>query len=787
MTAGAWAGPRNGLNCRLQYIDYTLWQRRRLGDLDDGGSLIAAQLAYWQDALAGMPERLQLPTDRPYPPVAEQHGANVTVEWPAHLQKRVREVARDHNSTSFMVVQAALAVLLSRVSASSDVAVGFPIAGRRDPALDDLVGFFVNTLVLRVDLDGDPTVAELVARVRRRSLAAYEHQDVPFEVLVERLNPTRSLTHHPLVQVLLAWQNLPGHGNNDPAAGLTLGDLQVSQMPIETHTARTDLSFSLTERFTDTGEPAGIGGTVEFRTDVFDTATVESLSERFERVLEAMVADPGRRLSSIDVLDNAEHVRLQELGNRAVLTAAAQTAVSVTELFAEHVQRRPDAVAVSGAGHRLSYRELDEAANRLGNLLIGHGAGPGACVALLMDRSAEAVVAMLAILKAGAAYLAIDPALPDARIAFLLTDAAPSTVITTASLRSRLDSHDVVILDIDDPDICHQPATAPPAPHPDDIAYLIYTSGTTGTPKGVAVSHRNLTHLAASTPAALPTEQVWTQCHSYAFDFSVWEIWATLLGGGRLVIVTPEVASSPPDFHALILREQVNVLTQTPSAAAALNPEGLESVALLLGGEACPAEVVDQWAPGRTVINAYGPTEITVYASMSAPLTPDSGAAPIGAPVTTAAVFVLDQWLRPVPVGVVGELYIAGRGVALGYHGRPALTGSRFVACPFGGPGTRMYRTGDLVRWRPDGQLHYLGRADEQVKIRGYRIELGEVQTALAGPRRRRPGRRHRPPRPPRHHPSRRVLHRNRKPRHGTQPTGPTTTRLHGSRRRRRP
>ena len=257
----------------VQYVDYTLWQRAQLGDLADSHSPIAAQLAYWVDALAGMPEHLQLPTDRPYPPVADQRGATVAVDWPAELQQRIREVAGEHNATSFMVVQAALAVLLSRLGASSDVAVGFPIAGRRDPALDALVGFFVNTLVLRVDLAGDPTVAELLGQVRRRSLAAYDHQDVPFEVLVERLNPTRSLTHHPLVQVMLAWQNLPGHHTDDPAAGLlALGDLQVTQMPIDTHTARMDLLLNLAEQFIDAGEPAGIRGAVEFRTDVFDAA-----------------------------------------------------------------------------------------------------------------------------------------------------------------------------------------------------------------------------------------------------------------------------------------------------------------------------------------------------------------------------------------------------------------------------------------------------------------------------------------------------------------------------------
>ncbi len=307
----------------VQYADYTLWQRAHLGDLDDSDSLIAAQLAFWEDTLAGMPERLVLPTDRPYPPVADQRGATIAVEWPAELQRRVRGVAGEHNATSFMVMQAALAVLLSKLSASDDVAVGFPIAGRRDPALDELVGFFVNTLVLRVDLTGDPTFAQLLEQVRQRSLAAYEHQDVPFEVLVERLNPTRSLTNHPLVQVLLGWQNFGWQDSN--AAGLALGDVRITPMPVDTQTARMDLAFSLSERFTEAGAPAGIGGMAEFRTDVFDAASIQALIERWRRVLEAMIADPTRRLSSMDLLDEAEHARLDALGNRAVLTQAGSS------------------------------------------------------------------------------------------------------------------------------------------------------------------------------------------------------------------------------------------------------------------------------------------------------------------------------------------------------------------------------------------------------------------------------------------------------------------------------
>ncbi|HEY0226171.1 MAG TPA: condensation domain-containing protein, partial [Mycobacterium sp.] len=435
----------------VQYADYTLWQRAQFGDIGDHASPIATQLAYWEEALAGMPERLQLPSDRPYPLVADYRGASVDVEWPPEIQEAVRAVARAHDATSFMVMQAAMAVLLSKLCATSDVAVGFPVAGRRDAALDELVGFFINRLVLRVEVAGDPTVADVLAQVRQRSLAAYEHQDVPFDVLVERLNPTRALSHHPLVQVALAWQNLPGQ-HIDPSARLALGDLQIEQMPLDTHTARMDLMFSLAERWTESGEPAGISGAVEFRTDVFDAASIEALIQRLERVVVAMAADTSRRLSSIDVVDEREHARLDEIGNRAVLTEAT-TPVSIPELFAAQSRRTPETVAISCTGRSITYRELDEASNRLAHKLIEYGVGPGKCVALLFFRSAEAIAAMLAVLKSGAAYLPIDPAMPDVRIDFTIGDAAPVAALTTAELAERLDGYPVRVIDVNDPDL----------------------------------------------------------------------------------------------------------------------------------------------------------------------------------------------------------------------------------------------------------------------------------------------------------------------------------------------
>ena len=713
----------------VQYADYTLWQRSLLGELDDHTSRVAEQLAYWLDALTGMPAQMDLPTDRPFPQVADYRGGSVEVSWPAEIQRGVNDLARTHNVTSFMVMQAALSVLLSKIGASNDVAVGFPIAGRSDPALNDLVGFFVNTLVLRVDLNGDPAIADVLAQVRARSLAAYEHQDVPFEVLVDRISPTRSLSRHPLVQVMLAWQNFAGHH-----VETVLGDVTATPLTTETHTARVDLTFSLAEKWDQDGNPAGIGGAVEFRTDVFDPATIEKLVDRFARVLTAITTDADQPVSAVELVDIGELARLDEWGHRAILSQSLSALPAIPELFDRQVMRTPDAVAISFEGRSLSYREVEEAANRLAHLLIAQGAGPGQSVALLMPRSAEAVVTILAVLKSGAAYVPMDPAHPDARIGFILGDAAPVLAVTTPQLAERLIGSGVSIVISDDARAADHPCTAPPLPAADDTVHIIYTSGTTGAPKGVAVTHRNVVRLfdALEVGLRMLPGQTWTQCHSLAFDYSVWEIWGPLLHGGRLVVVPDSVTRTADDLHTLVISERVDLLSQTPSALAALSPEGLESVSVMVAGETCPVDVARRWAGGRLMINGYGPTETTVYATISAPLNPDSALVPIGLPVPGAALFVLDQYLRPVPEGVLGELYVAGSGVALGYVRRAGLTASRFVACPFADDGRRMYRTGDLVRWGADGQLQYLGRADEQVKIRGFRIELGEVQAALA-------------------------------------------------------
>ena len=731
----------------VQYVDYTMWQRARLGELADADSRIAGELAYWEDALAGMPEQLQLPTDRPYPLVADYRGAWLGVEWPAELQQQVAQVARDNNATSFMVIQTALAVLLSNISANSDVAVGFPIAGRSDAALDELVGFFVNTLVLRVDLTGNPTFADLLAQVRRRSLSAYEHQDVPFEVLVDRLKPTRSMAHHPLVQVVLAWQNFGWQA--DDAAGLSLGDLQVEPMAVDTKTARMDLTFNLAERWNEAGDPAGIGGGVEFRTDVFDAASIQDLVDRLQRVLVEMTADPTQRMSTLDVLDAAEHARLDQVGNRAALTQSVSIPESIASMFASQALRTPDAMAVTFDGSSMTYRELDEAATRAAHVLASRGAGPGQRVALLLPRSAEAIVAMVAVVKTGATYVPIDPSVPEARRQFVLGDAKPIAAVTTAALAGLLDGQALSVIDISDlVDPAVNAVAVLPGPQADDIAYIIYTSGTTGTPKGVVIPHRNVIHLLQTLDADMDMSgRVWSQCHSLAFDFSVWEIWGALLYGGRVVVVPDAVVRSPEDLYALLVSQQIGVLSQTPSAfyalqtADAAHPElaaQLKLEAVVFGGEALEPQRMRSWLEHHPdsprLINMYGITETTVHASFREIVAGDvdSVVSPIGVPLGHLGFFVLDTLLRPVPPGVVGELYVAGAGVADGYIGRAGLSSTRFVACPFGEPGARMYRTGDLMAWGADGELRYMGRSDEQVKIRGYRIELGEIQAALS-------------------------------------------------------
>ncbi|HTX95536.1 MAG TPA: amino acid adenylation domain-containing protein, partial [Mycobacterium sp.] len=668
----------------------------------------------WHDTLAGLDTPTLLG-----PPGRSRSGPRAVASdhLPAEITRAIIELARSQHTTVNTVLQAAWAQLLMRLTGRHDVVFGTAVSGRpvELPGAESMVGLLINTVPVRATTTPATTTAELLKQLHRGHQHTLDHEHLALNEI------HRVSGHDQLFDTLFVYENYPV----DTTAMAGTDGLSITEF-----TGRETNHYPLTLQATPGSE---LGIRAEYDTDIFDPQTIDTLLKRLHRVLEAMTTRPHTRLSSTDTLDPAERTRLDDIGNRAILTQPAPTRVSIPELFATHVTRTPQAIAIRHTGRSLTYRELDEASNRLAHLLIEYGARPGQCVALLFPRSAETVAAILAVLKTGAAYLPIDPMQPHARIEFMLGDAAPIAVVTTRELQSRLDGCGVTVIDAADPRIGDQPSTAVPSPSPDDVAYIIYTSGTTGVPKGVAVTQHNVTQLFDSldTGIALGPEQVWTQFHSYAFDFSVWEVWGALLFGGRLVVVPETVARSPKDFHALLISEHVSVLTQTPSAVSGLSPEGLQSVALVIGAEACPPALADLWAPGRVMINVYGPTETTMWASKSA-LTAGSGVPPIGSPVAGAAFFVLDQALQLVAPGVVGELYVAGRGVGVGYWRRAGLTAARFVACPFGPPGTRMYRSGDLVCWRPDGQLNYHGRADDQVKIRGYRIELGEIQAALA-------------------------------------------------------
>ncbi|MFF1789686.1 non-ribosomal peptide synthase/polyketide synthase [Kitasatospora sp. NPDC058243] len=686
----------------VTYGDYTLWQHEILGDEHDGDSLFARQVRYWSEELAGLPEQLQLPVDRPRPATMSYGGDLLELRIDAELHAALLGLARRSGASLFMVLQAALAALYTRLGAGTDIPIGSPIAGRTDEALDELVGFFVNTLVLRTDTSGDPSFGELLGRVRETALSAYAHQDVPFEHLVEVLNPSRSLSHHPLFQTGLVVQNAPG-------GDFRLPGMRVSGVSVLTGTARLDLTFGFAEEHGPDGAPAGLSGAVEYSTDLFDRSTVEALVARWTRLLAAVAAAPDQPIGGIELLSAEERRELLP----AVEGGAA--GVSLPELFAAQVAVVPDEVALVCGDAELTYRELNSRANRFAHALVARGVGPEQVVAVALPRSVESVVAVLGVLKAGAAYLPVDPAYPRARIDFMLADARPSVVVDDPAMvgdADRPDTDPVVALDVRYP------------------AYVIYTSGSTGRPKGVVVSHGGVSGLVAAQVERLgvaPGSRV-LQFASPSFDASFWDLCSALLTGATLVL-----APSGAPLEALTDRRlDVTHVTLPPSALAALDGADLAAGTLVVAGEACPPELVARWAPGRRMVNAYGPTETTVCATMSDPLAAGSGVPPIGRPVAGFRVYVLDERLRLVAPGVAGELYVAGPGLARGYLNRPSLTAGRFVACPFGAGGDRMYRTGDVVRRRADGELEYVGRADQQVKVRGFRVELGEVEAALA-------------------------------------------------------
>ncbi|MFE0652459.1 amino acid adenylation domain-containing protein [Streptomyces sp. NPDC059534] len=719
----------------VQYADYTLWQHELLGRAGEPGSLLGKQLDHWIKALDGMPDVLALPTDLTPSGEPSGHGGRVSFAWDPRLHRALRELAQDHGCTLFMVVHAALAALLTRLGAGHDIPIGVVSAGRDDPALDDLIGFFVNTLVLRTDTSGDPGFGELLGRVRESALEATEHGDLPFDRLVEELNPERAATRQPLFQVLLAFQN-------NAEAVWEFDGAATRPEQVVTGTAKADLSLSVTETVDEGGRPGELRGFLEYSADRFRPGTAKALLDRLLRVLRTAVADPERPVESYDVLLDGEEAVLLAEGD----ADGAEPAPTLVDLFEQCARQTPEAVAVVFEEQAVSYADLNADANRLAHVLAARGVGPETIVAGAAVRSVELLTAVLAVMKTGAAYLPVDPEYPAERIAYVLGDARPVLLLTTTGSTPEAGATaglPQLCLDGAETRAELRGACASNPAHAgrsgsrgrDGAAYVVYTSGSTGRPKGVVVPHSGLANLAAHQTRTLgvtPSSRV-LQFASPSFDAFFWEVAMTLSAGATLVMAPAARLRPGPELRDLVDEWRVTHLTLPPAVLSVLSPDALASAGtLVVAGEALPAEQVRRWSRGRTLINAYGPTETTVCASMSGPLA-GGGTPPIGRPVRGTRLYVLDERLRHVPPGVVGELYVAGAGVARGYLNRPAITAERFTADLYGPPGTRMYRTGDLVRRNNDGELEFVGRADEQTKVRGYRIEPGEVEAVLTG------------------------------------------------------
>ncbi|MFE3197914.1 amino acid adenylation domain-containing protein [Embleya sp. NPDC059237] len=707
----------------VQYKDYTLWQRQLLGDEGDPESITAVQLHHWREELSGAPQPVQLPLDRPRPTSAAHCGAHVDFRLEPELLARIGKLAADNGATAPMLAQAALAVLLHHLGAGNDLTIGSPIEGRADEQLDELIGFFANTWVLRADLSENPSFRDLLAQVRERALAAYDNQDVPFERLVELLAPDRTTSYQPLFQVMLAWQSAWSE--------IDMPGLRVTPLPVGTGTAKFDLFFNIVPN-----PSKGAYARLEYATELFEHSTAESFVDRYLRVLRQVVADPGKRLGEVDVLTDAERVRLTRLNETTVPVREA----TVAELVTAQVIRTPDATAVVCGQTTLSYRELNARADRLAAVLHAHGVRPDALVAVALPRSADLVVALLGVLKAGGAYLPIDPGYPAARVELLLDAADPALLLTdyeTAAVAKRR----APVLHLDDLNL---DGPVPPAPDvrigADNPAYVMFTSGSTGTPKGVAVTHacvvngvrdlRRITHVGPGSRMLAAT--------SVNFDVSVFEVFTALSAGACVEVVRDvlelaerdrwagsTISAVPAVFSALLDQ----IATEDPGSLR------LDVETIVFAGEALSADLVRRVHhrfPDVRVVNAYGQTESFYASTFTLPQQwAGTGAIPVGQPLANMRAYILGPELTPVPPGVVGELYVAGL-LARGYHRSGGATAERFVACPFGPAGARMYRTGDLARWDHKGRLNYAGRADTQIKVNGIRVEPTEIETVLA-------------------------------------------------------
>ncbi|MBJ9996589.1 amino acid adenylation domain-containing protein [Pseudomonas sp. S33] len=722
----------------IQYADYALWQRSWM----EAGEK-ERQLAYWTGLLGGEQPVLELPFDRPRPVRQSHRGAQFILELDIDLSQALRRVAQQEGATAFALLLASFQALLYRYSGQADIRVGVPIANRNRVETERLIGFFVNTQVLKADLDGRMGFDELLAQARQRALEAQAHQDLPFEQLVEALQPERSLSHNPLFQVLFNYQS-EARGNGQ---AFRFDELQMESVQFDSRTAQFDLTLDLTD------EEQRFCAVFDYATDLFDASTVERLAGHWRNLLRGIVANPRQRLGELPLLDAPERRQTLSEWNPAQRECAVQG--TLQQRFEEQARQRPQAVALILDEQRLSYGELNARANRLAHCLIARGVGADVPVGLALERSLDMLVGLLAILKAGGAYLPLDPAAPEERLAHILDDSGVRLLLTQGHLLEHLPRQaGVEVLAIDglvlDGYAESDPLTTLSA---DNLAYVIYTSGSTGKPKGTLLTHRNALRLFSATEAwfGFDERDVWTLFHSYAFDFSVWEIFGALLYGGRLVIVPQWVSRSPEDFYRLLCREGVTVLNQTPSAfkqlmAMACSADmATQQPALryvIFGGEALDLQSLRPWFQRfgdrqPQLVNMYGITETTVhvtYRPVSEADLKGGLVSPIGGTIPDLSWYILDRDLNPVPRGAVGELYIGRAGLARGYLRRPGLSATRFVPNPFpGGAGERLYRTGDLARFQADGNIEYIGRIDHQVKVRGFRIELGEIEAALAG------------------------------------------------------
>ncbi|AFZ11270.1 amino acid adenylation domain protein [Crinalium epipsammum PCC 9333] len=728
----------------IQYADFAVWQRQWLQ-----GKELENQLEYWTKQLGGDLPILNLPSDRARPAVQTFQGAVEKFVLPPKLTQALTELSQRQGATLFMALLAAFNILLYRYTGQEDILVGTPIANRQRQEIEKLIGLFTNTLVMRTDLSGTPTFKDLLVRVRETALGAYQHQDLPFEKLVEVLHPHRNLSHNPIFQVLFGLRNIA-------MPTLELPEVTLTPEELERKTSRFDLSLDLWE------EADGISGVFEYSTDLFEVSTIQRMAGHFQTLLESIVANPDCPIATLPLLTATEQQQILVDWNNTQTNYSENQCLH--QLIEQQAKKSPEKIAVVFADQEITYKELNQRANQLAHYLKKLGVKPEIPVGICVERSFDMVIGLLGILKAGGAYVPLDPAYANERLQFMLEDAQVQVLLTQKPLDIKTDGLETVYLDADWDKISQESVDNPVNEvTPDNLAYIIYTSGSTGKPKGVQVKHHSVVHLFVSTRPIFNFEEtdVWTVFHSYAFDFSVWEIWGALVNGSKLVIVPQKLTNSPAELYKLLCQEQVTVLNQTPSAIRQLIPyqnsgENCNLRIICCGGEALPADLASELLQWNIPLwNFYGPTEATVWAAINEVQFVESkeGAISIGRPLPNTQLYILDANLQPVPVGVLGELHIGGAGLSRGYLNRPELTAEKFISNPFltsplqgegnitppsllgkwaGGLGSYLYKTGDLARYLPDGTIEFFGRIDHQVKIRGFRIELGEIEAVLS-------------------------------------------------------